>query len=248
MNGAALKHRSLTANAPRPSTITMMASSMPAVDMASLNDDDDMAFHEKTLAMAMSLELSGGATGDTKGAKGSFVGGLASAWGVLGVMYILASPIKRLLPIAVQPFASPSDLSALGWAFYAGWVAFMGYTEGYKAFQLKFCPMVVSRADTLNCDPADRPKGYFLHALLAPLYSMGLFHATKKRKIVSWSFIFGIGTIVALVKRLPYPWRSVIDGGVVLGLSWGATSVIAHYLRAVLFGKKPTADPCMPAV
>lgn len=43
-------------------------------------------------------------------------------------------------------------------------------------------------------------------------YSMGLFHATRKRLIVSWSFIFGIATIVAAVKRLPYPWRSVIDG------------------------------------
>ena len=43
----------------------------------------------------------------------------------------------------------------------------------YKAFQLKFCPMVVNRAMTLNCDPSARPKGYWLHALLAPFYSMG---------------------------------------------------------------------------
>jgi len=246
MHGVALKHRSPVA---KPSTMTMMASTVgPAVDMASINDDENMPFHEKTLAMAMSLQLSGGASESTGASKGSFVGGLASAWGALGVMYILASPIKRLLPIAIQPFASPSDLSTIGWAFYAGWVAFMGYTEGYKAFQLKFCPMVVNRAMTLNCAPSERPKGYFLHCLLAPFYSMGLFHATKKRKIVSWSFIFGIGTIVALVKRLPYPWRSVIDGGVVLGLSWGATSVMAYYLRTVLFRKAPTADACMPVV
>eukprot|EP00618_Florenciella_parvula_P008338 CAMPEP_0119470952 /NCGR_PEP_ID=MMETSP1344-20130328/3632_1 /TAXON_ID=236787 /ORGANISM="Florenciella parvula, Strain CCMP2471" /LENGTH=278 /DNA_ID=CAMNT_0007503687 /DNA_START=63 /DNA_END=899 /DNA_ORIENTATION=- len=245
MHGAALKHRSLAA---KPASVSMMAATVgPAVDMASINGDDDLATQEKTLAMAMSLELSGGATGVVS-QKGNFVGAFASAWGALGVMYILASPIKRLLPIALQPFASPGDLSTLGWACYAAWVAFMGYTEGYKAFQLKFCPMVVNRAMTLNCDPSARPKGYWLHALLAPFYSMGLFHATKKRKIVSWAFIFGIGTIVALVKRLPYPWRSVIDGGVVLGLSWGATSVIAFYLRAVLFGKPPAADACMPGV
>ena len=46
-------------------------------------------------------------------------------------------------------------------------------TFRYKAFQLKFCPMVVNRAMTLNCDPSARPKGYWLHALLAPFYSMG---------------------------------------------------------------------------
>ena len=65
--------------------------------------------------------------------------------------------------------------------------------------------------------------------------------------MVSWGFIVGVGTIVAVVKRLPYPYRAVIDGGVVLGLSWGATSVAVMYLRA-LIGKAPTADPCMPGV
>lgn len=99
MHGAALKHRSLAA---KPASVSMMAATVgPAVDMASINGDDDLATHEKTLAMAMSLELSGGATGVVS-QKGNFVGALASAWGALGVMYILASPIKRLLPIAVQ--------------------------------------------------------------------------------------------------------------------------------------------------
>jgi len=36
---------------------------------------------------------------------------------------------------------------------------------------------------------------WFFKALLAPLYSMGLFHASKKRLIVSWSMVVGIGAI-----------------------------------------------------
>ena len=51
---------------------------------------------------------------------------------------------------------------------------------------------VVSSAETLNVSPSERPKSWPLHALFAPLYSMGLFHASKKRLVVSWSFVAGI--------------------------------------------------------
>ena len=60
---------------------------------------------------------------------------------------------------------------------------------------------------------------------------MGLFHASKKRLVVSWSFVAGIATIVAVCKRLPSPWRSVVDGGVVVGLSWGASSVLLLFIK-----------------
>jgi len=54
-----------------------------------------------------------------------------------------------------------------------------------------------------------------LLALVAQLYGMGLFHASGKRLKVSWGMVFGISAIVALCKRVPAPWRSVVDGGVV---------------------------------
>lgn len=187
----------------------------------------------------------GGAGGDSTTVTTTTLGSLAAAWGALGVMYILLNPIKRLLPMALKPFTSPGDLQWWGWAAYVGWAVVMGYAEGYKAFQLKFSPMVVRRAMTLDVPPSERPHGWWAHALFAPLYSMGLFHASKKRLIVSWSFVIGVASIVAAVKRLPYPWRSVIDGGVVLGLSWGATAVLVNYLRA-LAGDPPAIDPQMP--
>ena len=40
--------------------------------------------------------------------------------------------------------------------------------------------------------------------------------------IVSWSVSIGVAVIVAAVKRLSYPWRNIVDAGVVVGLSWGA--------------------------
>lgn len=75
--------------------------------------------------------------------------------------------------------------------------------------------------------------------VLAPLYSMGLVHATKKRKIVSWSVTLGVAAIVAAVKRLPYPWRNIVDAGVVVGLTWGSLSIVVSYIKAVVTKQAP---------
>lgn len=75
---------------------------------------------------------------------------------------------------------------------------------------------------------------------------MGLFHATKKRKIVSWSVTTGVAVIVAAVKRLPYPWRNIVDAGVIVGLSWGSISIMVEWVKASLLGKDITTDPALP--
>lgn len=114
------------------------------------------------------------------------------------------------------------------------------YVEGYKGFQLKFSPLVVSRAQTLSLSSPIH------HLLFAPFYAMGLFHATKKRKIVSWSVSTGVAVIVAAVKKLPYPWRNIVDAGVIVGLTWGSISILSHWIKAVVFGKDLNMDPALP--
>lgn len=77
---------------------------------------------------------------------------------------------------------------------------------------------------------------------------MALIHATPRRQIVSWSVTIGVTAIVALVKRLPYPWRNILDAGVVVGLSWGTLSIIGLYIQAWWNGKPPTnVDASLPA-
>ena len=71
------------------------------------------------------------------------------------------------------------------------------YVEGYGAFQKKFSPLVVERAMTLKSGASP------VNIVLAPFYSMGLMHATKKRKIVSWSISLSVALLVGVVKRLP---------------------------------------------
>jgi len=164
---------------------------------------------------------------------------LATGWGVCGVVGILANAIGRLAPIALQPLLR-RDLSLLQWGMFGSTMLFFAYIEGYKAFQMKFSPLVVRRAMTLS-KPGTPPP----HAILAPFYSMGLFHASKKRRTISWTISLSVAAIIGLVKRLPYPYRSIVDAGVVVGLAWGSASILAIYARA-LVGTPPAADPELP--
>merc|ERR1712194_353580 len=127
---------------------------------------------------------------------------------------------------------------------YAISCLFFAYAEGYKGFHLKFSPLVVKRSFTLvlGTKQGNNPINY----LLAPLFSMGLFSATKKRMIVSWSISMGVAIIVALVKKLSPVPRCILDAGVVVGLSVGSISILYRNLRSMITGTLPTIDPCLP--
>jgi len=112
-----------------------------------------------------------------------------------------------------------------------------------KASKKKFSPLVVARAQTLQPFEKGSP---IHHTLFGPFYAMGLFHATKKRKIVSWSVSIGVGLIVAAVKRFPYPWRNIVDAGVIVGLSWGSLSIAIEWFKAIVLGIETKMDPALP--
>lgn len=128
-------------------------------------------------------------------------------------------------------------------SIYALTCLFFAYVEGYKGFHLKFSPLVVKRSFSLNIGT---PQGSVLNFLLAPLYSMGLIHATKKRLITSWSVTMGVAALVAMVKRLPGVWRCIMDAGVVVGLSYGSLSILFLYLQSWVQGEPPSVDACLP--
>src|ERR1041385_8416002 len=151
------------------------------------------------------------------------MGTLGRIWGLIGVVAILTNAIVRLVPIALAAFEE--RFTVIHWVALGVWLAFMIYSEGYRAFHLGFSPRVVARARHLAAHP--RP----LFVAIAPLYCMGLVHATKKRLIVSWCVTLGIIALVVLVRQLAQPWRGIIDSGVVLGLAVGVASIIIHTTR-----------------
>lgn len=176
--------------------------------------------------------------------KSIVIKNVMAGWGILQVVFILANAIRRVLPVALQPLIQ-NDMMPAQWAMYVAWSLYMGYAEGYQAFQLKFSPLVVKRAFGLSEHSASLPMR-ILSFILAGPYAMGLFGATKKRMIVSWSITAGVFGIISVIKKLPYPYRSIVDAGVVVGLTYGTLSILWLAARGML-GYEPDVDPCLPA-
>jgi len=168
----------------------------------------------------------------------SFLRILILLWGVGGTLWLLFHALARLTPMAITAFEHP-DFGGLHWVAVILWVGFMAYSEGYKGFQQKFSPMVVARGQHLM--EAPRP----LHVLLAPVFCMGLFHATRRRLIVSWGILIGVAGLVLLIRLLDQPWRGIIDAGVVVGLGWGSLSIL-YFLVFALRGDPPPISADLP--
>jgi hypothetical protein len=117
----------------------------------------------------------------------------------------------------------------------------MAYFEGYRGFQRGFSPRVVVRALHLALHP--RP----LHVLLAPLFCMGLIHASRRRLLSSWILLVSIVAIVLLVRVLPQPYRGLVDAGVVVGLAWGLVALVG-FAWAALAGSPPRVSAELPGV
>jgi len=147
---------------------------------------------------------------------------------------------------AVLP-PSPPPLTNLQLGYVVTCLLF-AYFEGYRGFQKKFAPLVVKRSFTLvptaDASVADGRKGSsskspWWHLVLAPLYSMGLFHATPKRTMISRCVTLGVAALVIAVKKLPYPYRNIVDAGVVAGLTWGSLSISVLYVNAWIRKEHP---------
>lgn len=166
------------------------------------------------------------------------LGWLAIVWGVGGVLGLLGQAIARLLPRAREALVGRS-LSHAELALLAAWVLFSAYTEGYRGFHTRFSPRVVARALHLGRHPR------WLHVVLAPAFCMSWFHASRRGLAVAWGIVVMVGGFVALLQRVPQPWRGIVDAGVVVGLALGALSVVYWAARAA-GGGRPGADPDLP--
>lgn len=165
-------------------------------------------------------------------------GALGAVWGIAGVLLLLGDAVYGLAPHALE--LADRSLSIVELVALVGWIVTAAYVEGYRGFQRQFSPRVVARALHL----AQNPR--VLHVVLAPLYCMGHFHATRKRLITSWILTAAIVGFVVVVRDLPSPWRGIVDAGVVVGLSWGILSIVAFTVRALRGLAMPVA-PDVPA-
>lgn len=147
---------------------------------------------------------------------------LIAGWGVAAVAGILGRAVVALTPMALEPILSGA-LNKGHWALLAGWVAVMAYSEGYRGFHKSFSPRVVHRAHELGRRPS------LIRILLAAPFCMGLFSASRRIVITSWSVVFGVTALVLLVRQMDQPWRGIVDAGVVVGLALGLLSLFIHF-------------------
>ncbi len=156
-------------------------------------------------------------------------------WGITGVLVMLVGALYRLSPIAWVPI-SDGSLTTFHWVVIVLWSMFNAHAEGYKGFQQRFSPRTVARAVYLGEHPTP------LRVILAPLFCMGFFDATKRVLIAAWGVLFAVLVLVAIIRSLDQPWRGIIDVGVVIGLGWGTVSLFIFFIGA-LFGRPPNFDP-----
>jgi hypothetical protein len=164
----------------------------------------------------------------------SHLGNAGAAWGILGAIGLLASAVIRLLPAAREAFTA-RPLDAAHWTGAIAAAALVGFFMGHRGLERGFAPRVVSRALYL----ARHPR--LAHALVAPLFCIGLVHASRRRLVASWALVAAMVTLVLLVRELPQPYRGFVDAGVVIGAAWGALAVLAFAWRAV--SGRPPAMP-----
>lgn len=162
-----------------------------------------------------------------------------AVWGVASVSVLLGQAVYRLTPLALEPWAAgmspPQEL------LYIGWLVLNMYLEGYRGFQLRFCPRVVARAMHLGQSPT------VLRVILALPFCMGLMHATRRRLIGSWTFLVVLICLIVGVRMLPQPWRGIVDGGVVIGLVWGLIALWLIFARQ-LAGTGPLLEAELPEI
>ncbi len=158
----------------------------------------------------------------------ALLGQLGAIWGVVGVCLLLSFAVYRLSLIAIDSFEF--SFQWYHWVILVGNSLFMAHSEGYKGFQKSFSPRVAARARYLKFNPQ-------IHLIiLAPLFCMGYFHATRRRLIATYLLTIAIITLIILFNQISQPWRGILDAGVVIGLSWGVVSIIVYFIQAMTGG------------
>ena len=150
-------------------------------------------------------------------------GMMAASWGVIGFSLLLGFSTWRLSLNLFEALQMP--LSWTHWLVFIIFLAFMVYSEGYKGFQKSFSPRFAARFKHLlyNTTP--------VRLLLAPLFCMSYFHASKRRIIATFALTIAIITFLLLFGLIPQPWRGLLDAGVVAGLIWGMVTTTLCCIR-----------------
>ena len=167
----------------------------------------------------------------------SVKGYIAAIWAIFGLVLLLGYASWRLSAYTIESFSMP--LNWLHWLVFISFLGFMMHSEGYKGFQKSFSPRFAARTKYLLHNAT------FTQTVLAPLFSMGYFHATKRRVIATFLLTIMIVAFILAFRFVPQPWKGLFDAGVVAGLIWGMIASLIFCYKA-LINKNYKWDPELP--
>ncbi len=159
-----------------------------------------------------------------KSKRPTLSGIIAALWGITGLLLLLGFAVWRLGGNTLDAFQMP--LNPVHWLVFVVFLVFMAYSEGYKGFQIKFSPRFAARVRFLSRGATP------VLLVLAPLFCMGYFGATKNRVIATFALTAMIVVFILSFQFMPQPWRGLLDAGVVVGLLWGMVSTVLFCLKA----------------
>jgi hypothetical protein len=119
-------------------------------------------------------------------------------------------------------------LSAAQWALLLLSIVAFAYGEGYRALHRRFVPHLLERASELAHAPQS-PRTW----LLAPGFLLCLVQAERTEQQRAWLSLVLIAGAVLVVRRLPEPYRGIVDAGVAVALSIGLGSLLLGYVAVV---------------
>jgi hypothetical protein len=140
-------------------------------------------------------------------------------WAVVGVGLTLLEGAVRLTlraGLGLRSGLSLEHLLALGVG-----IGCFCYFEGHCALQTHFVPALIARAF------APTPgRLAWTRALLAPVFAVGLLGAPRREALRAWSSVLLIALAIVAVRRLPDPWRAIIDASVAAALWLGLLALL----------------------
>ncbi len=148
----------------------------------------------------------------------NLLGTIGAIWGIIGWIALLAYAVYKL---SIPVFSlKPADLEWYHWLVLVLNALFLVYMKGVRGFQRSLAPRIVTRGRYLRAHP------HLLWTLFAPLFCMGYFHIIRRKQIVTIVMTVFMVILIVIVRGLPYPWRGVLDTGILLALGWGIVQLV----------------------
>ena len=153
------------------------------------------------------------------------MGLLSAVWGIAGILLLIGYAILRLSPVAADALSYP--LAWYHWLLMLGNAAVAIYFKGHLAFQKGLAPRVAARARYL------RQHTTLLRFLFAPFFSMGYFHITRRKQMVTILTTLAMVMLIMGIRLFDQPWRGLIDVGILMALSWGFLTILIYSIQAL---------------